>query len=353
MKNENSENLPIVAITQGDINGISYEIILKTLADSRILELFTPIIYGSAKVISYYKKLLKLVNININLCKDAESAVEKRINLINCADDNIRVDIGKSTKIAGQAAYEALKCAVTDLKRGVVNIVVTAPINKHNINSEEFNFPGHTEYFEKEFEAQNVLMLMVADKLKIGVVTGHIPLNKISTELTIDKIVTKLHSLNNSLKLDFCLRKPIIAVLGLNPHAGDNGIIGNEEKDVIIPAIERANKEGIVALGPYPADGFFASDNIQKFDAVLAMYHDQGLIPFKILSAKQGVNFTTGLPIIRTSPAHGTAYDIAGNDVADFESFKEAIYLALDINRNRKILEGIEPLQVSHIELEK
>jgi len=352
MKTENPESLPIVAITQGDINSISYEIILKTLADIRILDLFTPIIYGSAKVIAYYKKVLKLTNININLCKDVESAMPKRINLINCADDNIRVEVGKSTKIAGLASYEALKNAVIDLKRNVVDIVVTAPINKHNINSETFNFAGHTEYFEKEFNAENVLMLMVADKLRIGVVTGHIPVNKISSEITVDKIVAKLHALNNSLKTDFCLRKPIIAVLGINPHAGDNGIIGNDEKEIVIPAIERANKEGIVALGPYPADGFFASSNYKKFDATLAMYHDQGLIPFKLLSYGKGVNFTTGLPIVRTSPAHGTAYDIAGNDQADYESFKEAIYLALDIARNRKILEGIVPLEITHTEVE-
>ncbi len=351
MKQENTENLPIIAITHGDINGINYEIILKTLVDVRVLELFTPIIYGSAKVIAYYKKILKITNISINICKDIETVVPKRINLINCADDNIRVEIGKSTKMAGISALESLKAAVTDLKRGAINIMVTAPINKYNINSEEFNFPGHTEYLEKEFNVEKTLMLMVAEKLKIGVVTGHVPIQKVAENITQDKILTKLQALNNSLKEDFAIRKPVIAVLGLNPHAGDNGILGTNEKETIIPAIEKANAEGIVALGPYPADGFFSSENFKKFDAILAMYHDQGLIPFKILAAGKGVNFTAGLPIIRTSPAHGTAYDIAGNDIAEHESFREAIYLAIDIERNRKMIQGIVPLQITRNEL--
>lgn len=343
MSNE-IENNSLIIITQGDTNGIGWEIILKTFSDPRIFDFVTPVVYGSAKVAAYYKKVLKL-NLNITLIKDISYVQSKKFNLINCNDENLRVEIGKSNESGGKASYEALKAAVTDLKSNKSKIIITAPINKQNIQTDTFHFPGHTEYFANEFSSKNVIMLMVYEKLKIGVVTGHIPLAKVSTEITKEKIVEKLNILNNSIKKDFAIQKPLIAVLGLNPHAGDNGLLGSEEKDIIIPAIEQANNQGIVALGPYPADGFFNSENYSKFDAVLAMYHDQGLIPFKILSNGFGVNYTAGLPVIRTSPAHGTAYDIAGKDVASFDSFKAAIYLALDIEKNRKLVEKIAPLE--------
>jgi 4-hydroxythreonine-4-phosphate dehydrogenase len=344
MTNNFENNSPLIIITQGDTNGIGWEVILKTFSDPRILELITPVIYGSTKVASYYKKVLK-INTNLNIIRDINSVQSKKINIINCNDENIRVEIGKSTEIGGKAALEALNAAMIDIKNKKSKIIITAPINKDNIQLDNFIFPGHTEFFANEFNAKEVLMLMVYEKLKIGVVTGHIPVSKVSQEITKDKIVGKLQLLNKSLKHDFAIRRPLIAVLGLNPHSGDNGLIGNEEKDVIIPAIEQANSNGIVALGPYSADGFFNSQNLLKFDAILAMYHDQGLIPFKILSNGYGVNFTAGLPIIRTSPAHGTAYDIVGKDIASFESFKAAIYLALDINRNRKFVEDVIPLE--------
>jgi len=343
MNSENEKNL-IVAITQGDINGIGFEVILKTFSDPRMTELFTPVIYGSPKVAAYYKKVLKS-NTNINIIKDINSVAYNKLNIINCNDENVRVEIGKSTKYAGVASYEALKSAVIDLKNQKTKIIVTAPINKNNIQLDNFHFPGHTEYFASEFNSPNVIMLMVYDKLKVGVVTGHIPLGEVSKVITKELIVEKLHILNETLKNDFAIRKPLIAVLGLNPHSGDNGVLGNEENDIVIPAIEEAGKKGIVALGPYAADGFFNQSNLERFDAVLAMYHDQGLIPFKIISEGNGVNYTAGLPIIRTSPAHGTAYDIVGKNIANHESFKEAIYLALDIYRNRLMVDNIVPLE--------
>ncbi len=341
---DNENNSPLIIITQGDTNGIGWEVILKTFSDSRIFELVTPVIYGSTKVAAYYKKVLKL-NIILNIIKDINSVQQRKLNIINCNDENIRVEIGKSTENGGKAALESLNAAMVDIKNKKCKIIITAPIDKDNIKLDNFKFPGHTEYFANEFNAKEVLMLMVYEKLKVGVVTGHIPLSNVSTDLTKEKIVEKLHLLNKSLKQDFAISKPLIAVLGLNPHSGDNGLIGNEEKEVIIPALKKANSEGIVALGPYSADGFFSSENLQKFDAILAMYHDQGMIPFKILSNGNGVNFTAGLPIIRTSPAHGTAYDIVGKDIASFDSFKSAIYLALDINRNRKFIENVTPLE--------
>lgn len=344
MNNEQSITSPVLLITQGDTNGIGWEIILKTFNDNRIFEFITPVIYGSAKVAAYYKKMLK-ISTNLNIAKDIDSIVYKKLNIINCNDDNIRVEIGKSTSIGGKSALEALNAAVDELKKDKSNMIVTAPINKDNIQLDNFTFPGHTEYFANQFSKEEVLMLMVYEKLKIGVVTGHVPISKVSENLTEEKILKKLKILNDSLKNDFAIRKPLIAVLGLNPHAGDNGLIGNEEKDIIIPALEKANKEGIVALGPYPADGFFHSENFQKFDAILAMYHDQGMLPFKILSDGRGVNYTAGIDIIRTSPAHGTAYDIVGKNSASPESFKAAVYLALDINKNRNILKDIEPLE--------
>jgi len=336
---------PVIAITQGDINGIGYEIILKTFNDPRMVEMASYVIYGSPKVLAYHKKALNLLNININTIRTLDEVGNKRPSILNLIDEAIRVELGKSTIAAGEASFAVLKKVADDLKNKLIDIVVTAPINKHNIQEAGFTFPGHTEFFASQFGITNELMLMVYNNLRIGVVTGHIPVSKVSETLNTNLIVAKLTALNQSLFTDFAIRKPNIAVLGLNPHAGDGGVIGTEEQEIILPAIEQARKQGIMAIGPFAADGFFGSGEYTKFDAILAMYHDQGLVPFKTIAAGEGVNFTAGLPIIRTSPAHGTAYDIAGKGVASEESFRQAIYLAIDIFRNRKLIEGIEPLK--------
>jgi 4-hydroxythreonine-4-phosphate dehydrogenase len=325
-----------VGITHGDINGISYEVIIKSLADSRILEMCTPIVYGSPKVAAYHRKTLDTELFSFNHIQSAKEANSKRINIINCVDEEIRVELGKSTKQAGEAAYLALEAAVRDLKSHDIDVVVTAPINKENIQSANFSFPGHTEYFAKEFGTKDYLMLMVSDIIKVGVVTGHIPLSKVAENITKDKILCDIRLLHKTFLEDFSVRKPRIAILGLNPHAGDGGVIGNEEQDIIIPAVKQANDEGIIALGPYPADGFFGSGEFKKFDVTLAMFHDQGLIPFKSMAFESGVNFTAGLPVVRTSPGHGTAYGIAGKGSASEESFRNALYLAVDLFENRK-----------------
>ncbi len=326
-----------VGITQGDINGIGYEVIIKTLMDPRMDEVCTSIVYGSPKVAAYHRKALNVENFSFNQIKDASEANPKRANIINCMDDNVRVELGKSTEYGGQGALLSLKAAIADLKAGKIDVLVTAPINKANIQSPSFHFPGHTEFLANEFDTKDVLMLMVSDTMKVGVVTGHIPISQVPQSVTIDAILSKLRLLNSTLIQDFAIRKPRIAVLGLNPHAGDQGVIGNEEETVIIPAIRKANEEGVVAMGPYPADGFFGSDRFTRFDAVLAMYHDQGLSPFKVVNFDTGVNYTAGLPIVRTSPDHGTAYDLAGQNLANPNSFRQAIYLAVDIFRNREL----------------
>ena len=325
-----------VGITHGDINGISYELIIRSLSDNKMFEKFVPIVYGSSKVLAYHRKALNFLNFNLNSIKDIKDINHKRGNIINVIDGEIKVELGKSTEIAGNAAYIALEKATEDLKNGKIDVLVTAPINKNNIQSNNFKFNGHTEYLQKKFNSDQVLMLMVNDIIKVGVVTGHIPLADVPKTLTTEKILSKLQLMNKTLKQDFTLQKPKIAVLGLNPHSGDNGLIGNEEQNIIIPAIEKAREQGILAFGAYPSDGFFGSNMIKKFDAVLAMYHDQGLAPFKAINFSSGVNFTAGLPIIRTSPDHGTAYDITGKNIANINSFKQAIYLAIDIYRNRK-----------------
>jgi len=325
-----------VGITHGDINGISYEIIIKTFQDNRISEFCTPILYGSPKVAAYHRKAMKINNSNFIQIRHAEEANLKRPNIINCLSDDVRVELGKSTRLAGNASFVALERAVDDLKAGKIDVLLTAPINKANIHSEEFNFAGHTEYLGNRFEVEEPLMLMISKTLKVGTLTGHIPIAEVAKEITIDNIISKLRLFNKSLLEDFGIRKPTIAVLGLNPHAGDNGLLGSEEIQTIIPALEQARKEGIMALGPYPSDGFFANSAYQKFDAILAMYHDQGLIPFKALSFDSGVNFTAGLPIVRTSPVHGTAYDLVGKNEAKPDSFREALYWAIDIFKKRQ-----------------
>ncbi len=326
-----------IGITHGDINGVSYEIILKTLMDTGILDLCIPIVYGSSKVAAYYKKVLNIEDFNFNVIHSVNEANDKRANIINCTEDEIRVDMGQSTQTAGKAAFDALEAAVNDLKDDKIKALVTAPINKYNIQSEKFRFSGHTEYLQSVFGSEEVLMLMVSNLLKVGVVTGHVPMAEVIHYIKKDNILAKIRILNDSLIQDFTIRRPKIAVLGFNPHAGDNGLLGKEEETEIIPAISEANDEKILTFGPFPADGFFGSGKFAKFDAVLAMYHDQGLTPFKTLVSNEGVNYTAGLPVIRTSPAHGTAYDAVGKDEALHGSVRSAIYLACDIYKSREM----------------
>ena len=326
-------------ITHGDINGIGYEVILKTLADERMTEFCTPIIYGSQKIALYHQKVMELPAINFKIINKAEEAVDGKINLINCVEDNLKIEFGRSTSEAGSAAFMALEAVTTDLKRGAIHTLITAPINKYNIQRNEFAFPGHTEYLEKVFsdEGKNKsIMIMTCDSLRIALVTTHLPVSEIKAKLTQEVVVEKLTLFNTSLIQDFGVIKPCIAVLALNPHAGDNGLLGAEEEAIIIPAIVEAEKNGITAFGPYPADGFFGSSARYQFDGILAMYHDQGLIPFKLLAMENGVNYTAGLPVVRTSPVHGTAYDIAGKNIASEASFRNALYVSLDIYRQRQ-----------------
>lgn len=331
-----SETKPIIGISTGDINGIGYEIILKSLSDNRLYEMMTPVVYGLSKAASFHRKYLNLGDFNFHIVRKAENMNHKKANLVNLHDNEIRIDLGKSTQQSGEQALLSLETATEDLKKGLIHAIVTGPINKKNIQSEQFHFPGHTEYFASKFNVQDSLMLMVSNNLRIGVVTGHIPVNEIAGRLNEELLLNKIEILHKSLLIDFGIRAPRIAILGLNPHAGDEGLLGNEEISVIKPAIEKAKEKGYLVFGPYPADGFFGSTGYSKFDGILAMYHDQGMLPFKTLSFESGVNFTAGLPVIRTSPAHGTAYEIAGKDAASPDSFRAAMYLACDIWNHRK-----------------
>lgn len=325
-----------VGISQGDINGISYEVIIKTFIDNKILDLCIPVIYGSPKVGAYHRKALDISNFSFNNIKSASDASPKRVNIIDCLDDNIRVELGKSTEMAGEASVKSLEYAVSDLKNGLIDVLVTGPINKYNIRSAKFTFTGHTEYLAHQFDAEDVIMIMVSNLMKVAVATGHIPLSGVTGMISVEMLLGKLRLLNGSLKRDFGIRRPRIAVLGLNPHAGEDGLIGNEENEIIRPALEQARSEKIMALGPFPSDGFFASGDFTKFDVILAMYHDQGLAPFKALAFETGVNYTAGLPVVRTSPAHGTAFELVGKNIASPDPFRHAIYLACDIFEQRK-----------------
>ncbi len=324
-----------VGITHGDVNGIGYEIIIKTLQDQRLMELYTIVVYGSSKVASYHRKVLNIVDFNFNLVKKADQAHPRRPNIVNIHDEEIKIDLGKSTSIAGELSFLSLEAATEDLLKNNIDVVVTAPINKKNIQSPGFTFPGHTEYLARKFNTENYLMLMINSVLRIGVVTGHIPLCKVKETLTEEMILGKIMVLNQSLMRDFGIVKPRIAILALNPHAGDDGLLGTEEKTIIQPAIDKAYSQNILAYGPYPADGFFGAASFKSFDGILAMYHDQGMVPFKLMSFDEGVNFTAGLPYVRTSPAHGTAYDLAGKNEASPEAFRNALYLAGDIFMHR------------------
>lgn len=325
-----------VGISIGDLNGIGMEVIIKSLLDNRVLEYFTPIVYGNTKNASFHRKANDINDFSFNVIQDADQANPKRPNIINCWQEDVKITLGEENEIGGKYAFISLERAVADLTAGKIDALVTAPINKHNIQQEGFQFPGHTEYLQQKVGADDVLMFMLCDDLRVGVVTGHVPIKEVASKITEESILKKLRLMNTSLKSDFWIQKPKIAVLGLNPHAGDNGVIGNEDDEVVRPALDKANAEGILCFGPYPADGFFASDSYLKFDAVLAMYHDQGLIPFKHIASRKGVNYTAGLPIVRTSPDHGTGYDIAGKNLASHESFLEAIFTAVHIVKNRR-----------------
>lgn len=344
-----------VGITQGDINGIGLEVIIKTFSDPSMLELCTPVLFSSQKSLSFHRKALNIEEFNYHTIRDVDQAQNGKFNLFNCYEEEAQIELSKSTPAGGKYALLSLEAATNALSAKKIDAIVTAPINKDNIQSDTFNFPGHTEYFEKKFGENNALMLMVADTLKVALVTGHVPVSIVSSKINADLIIKKANILKKSLLEDFGIRKPKIAILGLNPHAGDNGIIGNEENEIILPAINKLKNEGLVVFGPYPADGFFGSGNYLKFDAVLAMYHDQGLVPFKALSFNSGVNFTAGLPVVRTSPDHGTGYEIAGKNIASEDSFRKAVYTAIDIYNNREQYKDISsnPLKTNPLKRER
>ena len=342
-----------IGITHGDINGIGCEIILKTLNDVRILELFTPVVYSSPKVIAYYRKAFGLNSLNSYTVRSAEEVHDDRVNVVNCLTDEVRVEMGKSTPQGGEAAVASLQAAVTDMKSGLLDALVTAPINKHNTQSDQFRFAGHTEYLQSKFGSSNVLMLMISGSLRIGILTGHVPLAEVPALVTQEKLLTTLRLIDRTMLEDFSINRPRIAVLSLNPHAGENGLLGEEEQMVIIPAIEKAKTENISVFGPYPSDGFFGSENYRKFDVILAMYHDQGMTAFKTLCFDSGVNYTAGLPIVRTSPAHGTAYELVGMDAVSVESFRQALYMACDIAANRKQYHKLKANAMNDVELKQ
>ncbi len=330
---KNHKNRIKVGISVGDTNGIGPEIVLKTLQKKGLLEFFTPIIFGSTKLLSYYKNALK-ITANINGIRTVDNAVNNKINVVNIWKDNLQIEMGQATEMSGKYAFESLQAATKALKEEKIDILVTAPINKENIQSESFSFPGHTEYLESELEG-NSLMFMIHDQIKVGLVTNHIPLSEVSEAISRKKIQKKARLIHKSLVQDFQISKPKIAVLGLNPHNGDGGLIGREEIEKIIPAIEQLMQEGILAFGPFAADSFFGTGEYLNYDAVLAMYHDQGLIPFKNITFGKGVNFTAGLDRIRTSPDHGTAYGIVGKNKAEEISFQQAIFKGIQLFKTR------------------
>jgi 4-hydroxythreonine-4-phosphate dehydrogenase len=330
-----------IGISVGDINGIGLEVILKTFAESKMLDYCTPIIYGHTKVASFHRKALHLSDFAFNVITQPDAANPRKVNMINCWEEDVKIELGKANEIGGKYALLSLEKATDDLVSGKIDALVTAPINKNNIQSETFSFPGHTEYLQERSGSNDVLMFLISETLRVGVVTGHIPVLDVPKMITKEKIVKKLQLINESLKKDFWIEKPKIAVLGLNPHASDNGLLGQEEAEVIAPAIQEAFDKGIICFGPYPADGFFGNGAYKQFDAVLAMYHDQGLIPFKTIAFSTGVNYTAGLKFVRTSPDHGTGYDIAGKNVADPTSFMEAVFAAIHIVKHRREQESL------------
>lgn len=327
-----AENI-IVGISVGDLNGIGCEIILKTFEDSRMLELCTPVIFANVKIVSFIKKNLELTT-QLHGIDKLEQIVIGRINVLNVWREGVDLSFGKTDDNVGKYAIKSFTTSTKALKEGQIDVLVTAPINKYNIQSNDFKFPGHTDYLNQELEG-DALMLMVQENLRVGLLTDHIPVNEVAKNLTEDLIIKKINVIHQTLVQDFSINKPKIAVLGLNPHAGDNGVIGNEEDKILKPTIKKLFDNGKLVFGPFPADGFFGNSQYEKYDAVIATYHDQGLIPFKTLSFGNGVNYTAGLNKIRTSPDHGTAFDIAGKGIADHNSFREAVYLAIDVYNSR------------------
>ncbi|MDZ4714605.1 MAG: 4-hydroxythreonine-4-phosphate dehydrogenase PdxA [Cytophagales bacterium] len=326
---------PRIGITLGDLNGIGPEVVIKALADSRILNYITPVIYGNTHVLSYYRKLMNLEDFNYSQVRTKGQFFPKAINVVNCWEDEIKITPGQASRETGRAALMSLRQVVEEVKEGLLDGFVTAPIDKNTVYGEDFPYHGHTEYLTETFAAMESLMLMVGPSLKVGLVTEHVPLADVSKHITSERVELKIRLMELSLKNDFMISKPKIAVLGLNPHAGDEGLIGDEENTIIKPVIHDLKAKGKLIAGPFPADGFFAAGQHEKFDGVLAMYHDQGLIPFKYIEFESGVNFTAGLPTVRTSPDHGTAYNIAGRNLADEGSLRQAIFLAADIIKRR------------------
>ena len=322
-----------VGISVGDLNGIGLEVILKTFERMGMYDFCTPVLFASYKVVSFQKKELKISTLISSISKPSE-AISGKLNIVNSWEEGVNIEFGESTELAGKYALESLNIATAALKNKDIDVLVTAPINKKNIQSDEFKFPGHTEFLEDKLEG-NSLMLMISDTLRVGVVTGHIPISKVPESITGELITSKVNIVNNTLIQDFGIPKPRIAVLGLNPHNGDNGVIGMEDEEVIRPAIAKMFDEGMSVFGPYAADGFFGTDNYKSFDAIIGMYHDQALIPFKTLSFNTGINYTAGLDRIRTSPGHGTAYELAGKGTADFKSFEEAVFKSIEIFKKR------------------
>ncbi|MDE6248839.1 MAG: 4-hydroxythreonine-4-phosphate dehydrogenase PdxA [Paramuribaculum sp.] len=356
-----------VGITQGDPNGIGYEVILKALEDNRILELCTPVVYGSAKIAAFYRKAMGLPQVQFAQIASAAECRPDQYNIVNVTPEDYRPEPGVSSPAAGAAAMAALNAAVNDLKEGNIDVLVTAPINKHNIHSEEFSFAGHTEYLEARLapgadgddagstEKGKALMVLCNDVTRVALVTIHVPLSKVAESVTRENVLDRVVAFDASLRRDFGVHRPRIAVLALNPHAGEEGLMGEEETQYIAPALEEARKKKISGYGPYAADGFFGHGQFDKFDGVLAMYHDQGLAPFKTLACEGGVNFTAGLPYVRTSPDHGTGYDIAGKGEAEADSMRQAIYTAIDIYRNRQRYDAAHanPLRRQYVEKNK
>jgi len=327
-----AENI-IVGISIGDLNGIGSEVVLKTFEDPRMLELCTPVIFANVKILSFVKKTFESASM-LHGIDHLDQLVTGKINVLNLWKEGVDLNFGVNDENIGKYAIKSFRAATQALKDNLIDVLVTAPINKYNIQSEEFKFPGHTDYLNEQLEG-NALMLMVQDNLRVGLLTDHIPVNEVAKHLTAALITQKIETVKKALTQDFSIVKPKIAVLGLNPHSGDNGVIGKEEEEVMKPVIKKLFEKGTMVFGPFAADGFFGSGQFEKYDAIIASYHDQGLIPFKTLSFGKGVNYTAGLNKIRTSPDHGTAYDIAGKGIADFNSFKEAVYLAIDIYNSR------------------
>lgn len=327
---------PRIGITLGDINGIGPEVVLKALSDHRVVNMFTPVVYGSSKVLSFYKKILNIEEFNYSQVRNRGQYAPKSVNVVNCMDESLEATPGKASPETGKAALHALKQAATDLKEGMLDGLVTAPIDKQTIHSDEFPFRGHTEFLAEFFGATEHLMLLVSDTLRVGLVTEHVSIREVAPLITRERVESKFRTLEQSLRKDFGITKPKIAILALNPHAGDGGIIGDEDEKILKPLINDLKNHGKLVFGPHPADGFFGAGHHVKYDGILAMYHDQGLVPFKSIAFDSGINFTAGLPVIRTSPDHGTAYAIAGKNQASEASMREAIYGAIDIFKTRQ-----------------